>query len=363
MSKSPIQHPPCISEQMIRDFLQQNIANTRVINLESSEGDEAYAQFYKDVAFAYQQLSPDWLQYDLEYASLLAQHQVRYAIIFETNNEMEAIWVLTLSIYDERIFLGTLSLPIYPPLIRRGTSIKRIKSIAKSCIQLGDFVANYHNLEFWNSTEYGPISHGLSNWYSVSRFHGASCQLETHLFVDLSLTDDEYRTRIRSSNKSTISAGLKRWNPEIYTGSNPTEWEEFRELHRKVSGRITRSKKTWDIQLQMIHSGSAFAVFIRDANKSLIGGALLAHTRDEGIYVTGVFDRDFNEPSLGHISQWNGIQELKRRGVQWYKLGDRTFPSSETHVEEKEIAIAHFKEGYATHMFPIIHFRHTPKTK
>ena len=126
MSKSPIQHPPCISEQMIRDFLQQNIANTRVINLESSEGDEAYAQFYKDVAFAYQQLSPDWLQYDLEYASLLAQHQVRYAIIFETNNEMEAIWVLTLSIYDERIFLGTLSLPIYPPLIRRGTSIKRI---------------------------------------------------------------------------------------------------------------------------------------------------------------------------------------------------------------------------------------------
>ena len=113
----------------------------------------------------------------------------------------------------------------------------------------------------------------------------------------------------------------------------------------------------------MIHSGSAFAVFIRDANKSLIGGALLAHTRDEGIYVTGVFDRDFNEPSLGHISQWNGIQELKRRGVQWYKLGDRPYPSLETHVDEKEITIADFKEGYATHKFPHIHFRHTSKTE
>ena len=363
MPKSPIQRATFISEQIIREFLQQNFTNTRVINLESTESEESYARFYEDTPFAYQQLSPDWLQYDLEYASLLAEHQIRYAIIFEKNNEMEAIWVLTLSIYDEKIYLGTLSLPIYPPLVRRGTSIKQVKSITKSCIQIGNFVANYHNLNFWNSSEYGPMEHGLSNWYSISRSYGASCQLETHLFVDLSLTDDEYRTRIRSSNKTTISAGLKHRKPEIYTGRNPSEWDEFRELHRKVSGRITRSKKSWEIQLQMVRSSAAFAVFIRDSNNLLIGGTLIAHTKDEGIYVTGVYDRDLNEPSLGHISQWCGIQELKRRGIPWYKLGDGVFPSVENQVDEKEIAIAHFKEGYATHKFPHIHFRHTSKTE
>ena len=358
MSNSPISQTIFISEQSISDFLVAKEFGARVVDLRSSAALSELAAIAQKVPFAFQQMSPDWVQYDEEYAALHAEQQARYIIVFETNDEIDAIWILTLAKFSDGIQLGTRSLPIQPPMIATSSSNKRSKRIIKSCIELGCYVATHHGLQFWDSSEYGPTQSGLSNWYSISRQHGATCHLENHLFVDLSLTDVEYRAKIRSSNKSTLSAGFKRWKPEIYTGEDQSEWEDFRELHRIVSGRVTRSKATWDIQFQMIKSGSGFAVFTRDANGSLIGGIFIAHTHDEGIYVTGVFDRVLNDPSLGHISQSCGIQELKRRGVRWYKLGDRPFPSMESSINEKELAIAHFKDGFATHSFPHLYFRH-----
>ena len=358
MSNSPISQTIFISEQSIGDFLLAKEFGARVVDLRTSDALNELAAISQKVPFAFQQMSPDWVRYDEEYAALHAEQQARYMILFETNDELDAIWILTLAKFSDGIQLGTRSLPIQPPMIAASTSNKRSKRIIKSCIELGCYVATHHSLQFWDSSEYGPTQSGLTNWYSISRLHGATCQLENHLFVDLSLTDAEYRAKIRSSNKSTLSAGFKRWKPEIYTGEDQSEWEDFRELHRIVSGRVTRSKATWDIQFQMIKSGSGFAVFTRDANGSLIGGIFIAHTHDEGIYVTGVFDRVLNDPSLGHISQSCGIQELKRRGVRWYKLGERPFPSMESSINEKELAIAHFKDGFATHSFPHLYFRH-----
>ena len=359
MSNSQTSQTIFVSEQSISDFLVTKEFGARVVDLRSSAALSEFAAISQKVPFAYQQMSPDWVQYDEEYASLHAEQQARYMIVFETNEELDAIWILTLAKFSDGIQLGTRSLPIQPPLIATSTPNKRTKRIIKSCIELGCYIATHHGLQFWASSEYGPTQSGLTNWYSISRLHGATCQLENHLYVDLSLTDLEYRAKIRSSNKSTLSAGFRRWKPEIYTGENQSEWDEFRDLHRLVSGRVTRSKATWDIQFQMIKSGSGFAVFTRNANGSLIGGIFIAHTHDEGIYVTGVFDRDLNDPSLGHISQSCGIQELKRRGVRWYKLGERPFPSTQSIIDEKELAIAHFKDGYATHTFPHLLFKHS----
>ena len=359
MSNSQTSQTIFISEQSISDFLVTKEFGARVVDLRSSAALSEFAAISQKVPFAYQQMSPDWVQYDEEYASLHAEQQARYMIVFETNEELDAIWILTLAKFSDGIQLGTRSLPIQPPLIATSTPNKRTKRIIKSCIELGCYIAAHHGLQFWASSEYGPTQSGLTNWYSISRLHGATCQLENHLYVDLSLTDLEYRAKIRSSNKSTLSAGFKRWKPEIYTGESQSEWDEFRDLHRVVSGRVTRSKATWDIQFQMIKSGSGFAVFTRNANRSLVGGIFIAHTQDEGLYVTGVFDRDLNDPSLGHISQSCGIQELKRRGVRWYKLGERPFPSTQSIIDEKELAIAHFKDGYATHTFPHLLFKHS----
>ena len=359
MSNSQTSPTIFISEQSISDFLVTKEFGARVVDLRSSAALSELATISQKVPFAFQQMSPDWVQYDEEYASLHAEQQARYMIVFETNEELDAIWILTLAKFSDGIQLGTRSLPIQPPLIATSTPNKRTKRIIKSCIELGCYIATHHGLQFWASSEYGPTQSGLTNWYSTSRLHGATCQLENHLYVDLSLTDLEYRAKIRSSNKSTLSAGFRRWKPEIYTGENQSEWDEFRDLHRLVSGRVTRSKATWDIQFQMIKSGSGFAVFTRNANGSLIGGIFIAHTKDEGLYVTGVFDRDLNDPSLGHISQSCGIQELKRRGVRWYKLGERPFPSTQSIIDEKELAIAHFKDGYATHTFPHLLFKHS----
>ena len=345
--------------QKIVQFLIENDAHAHVMDFFSPQTRQILDEFLGDVSFSPQQQTFDWLLYDQEYARLPNQTAIPLFIVFEKEGRPDAIWSLFLRSQEGSNEMGTASLPIQPPLIRSSISPKNAQQIIRTCLDLGNFLAKVYCKGQWSSSEYGPNQTGLSYWYSESRIRGASCRLESHLYVDLSLTDDEYRTRIRRRNRTTISSGLKMWKPIIYIGSNPLHWDEFRELHYYVSGRATRSKETWDIQYDMIEAGNAFAVLLRDEKAELVGGLLIAHSQDEGIYVSGAFNRTLNDQPLGHIAQWAGIQELKRREVKWYKLGERPYLSTGEKPDDKIFTIAHFKEGYATHSFPHIHYEHT----
>ena len=78
-------------------------------------------------------------------------------------------------------------------------------------------------------------------------------------------------------------------------------WREFRELHYTVSGRKTRSEKSWMSQLSHIRLRHAFLITLRDGRK-LVGGGFFYHTRDHASYATAAYDRAFDK--LGHLTQW-----------------------------------------------------------
>ena len=108
----------------------------------------------------------------------------------------------------------------------------------------------------------------------------------------------------------------------------------------------------------MIKDKKAFAIFLRNDLNELVGGILISHTDVDSLYVTGVYLRTIGDPALGHLAQWLGIQELIKRNVSWYNLGPRPYPSLESVVDDKELSIAHFKDGYATHLVPKIAYTH-----
>jgi len=131
-------------------------------------------------------------------------------------------------------------------------------------------------------------------------------------------------------------------------------WDEFRLLHLAVAGRATRSLQSWDAQLQAIAAQAAFLVYLRDPDGRMVGGGLFHISRDEGLYAVAAYDRALFDKPLGHVVQYQAILEMKNRHLRWYKLGSRVFPVDEPPPSAKELSIAEFKQGFASHVFPRI---------
>jgi FemAB family protein len=344
--------------EQIQNFSSSRGVLTNALDLEDGNSYGFLNEFHTQTPYSFQHLSPGWLKYDKSYAANISTSQIRLLIIFPDGKIPNAVWILTINKISNQIVLGTPSLPIYPPMLREGLSVKQAKKITEFCLEIGNFIASISNLNYWQSTEYMELNSGLSMWYSHSKMRATQSQMDTYLFVNLSLGEDTLWTRIRNSNRTKINAGLKRWNHEIYLGIDDQKWSEFRLLHHEVAGRVTRSIETWEIQLAMIREDKAFAIFLRNDINELVGGILISHTDVDSLYVTGVYLRTIGDPTLGHLAQWLGIQELIRRNVSWYNLGPRPYPSLESVVDDKELSIANFKDGYATHLVPKIVYTH-----
>ena len=55
-------------------------------------------------------------------------------------------------------------------------------------------------------------------------------------------------------------------------------------------------------------------------------------------------DPDFASQNVSHLLKWRVIEELQKRKVPTYELGQKADPSSST---KKELGITHFKEGWS----------------
>jgi FemAB family protein len=120
-----------------------------------------------------------------------------------------------------------------------------------------------------------------------------------------------------------------------------------------AAGGVTRSNESWEKQLEAIDSRDAFLVYISDRQSGLmVGGGFFHSTRDECYYAVGAYDRSMFDKPLGHVVQYRAMQEMKDRNIKWYKLGDRPYPEAYGGERSKEITIADFKQGFATHTFP-----------
>jgi FemAB family protein len=161
---------------------------------------------------------------------------------------------------------------------------------------------------------------------------------------------------IRRRYKALINAGDRLWEKSVLTDFSEELWKEFRLLHLMVAGRQTRSLESWNVQHEAIASGDAFLVYLRDESKRMVGGGLFHVSRDEGVYAVGAYDRSLFDKPLGHIVQWQAIQEMKKRKVHWYKIGVTSYPGDVPKPTDKEMSISHFKEGFATHHFAGLRF-------
>ena len=295
--------------------------------------------------------TPAWIAYqqaylrgaspDCEVADLVVRHDRRPV----------ACWSLVLTADATGLHIRAPEGPVRPPLLAADVTPPLRKRIEKACITAIEHLCRGLGRENWEGAQ-SPRHASLDGWHATLMERGASCRLRHELYVDLSRPLGDIRAGFRKSYRPLIGKGLRLWRVERHVGSVPPEvFAEFRNLHVRVAGRVTRGIETWNLQEQAIRAGEAFLIVLRDAAGAMVGGGLFHVSRDEAVYAVGAYDRDLFDQPLGHVVQMAAIEEMKTLGLKWYLLGVRQYPADEPRPAAKELSISQFKDGFASHTF------------
>ncbi|HTA63886.1 MAG TPA: FemAB family protein [Xanthomonadaceae bacterium] len=293
------------------------------------------------------------IDYQLEYWSGNSQPTTDISLTLMHNYRPSALWPLSATIDSNGKWrIGSNGGAMLPPLFVSGMARKSTKSIVEGSLAFLRSVCESIGQDRIHGAEAYSDALGLSEWHERMMHAGAIPELRHDLFLDVSRPMTDIWTSFRKSCKTRIASGDKLWRVQIVRTADPGQWDEFRLLHHAVAGRATRSDESWRLQHDAIASGDAFFVCLRDDVGRMVGGGLFHVTPSEGLYAVAAYDRALFDKPLGHVVQFHAIQEMKRRGVRWYKLGACVYPTDTPSPSEKEMSISHFKQGFASHLFP-----------
>ena len=168
------------------------------------------------------------------------------------------------------------------------------------------------------------------------------------IFIDL----QNSKEKIYKNFQSNLKGLLKKEYPDIYLEvidkNNRTKQDmvDFRNLHFKVSGRVTRSVKTWEIQDKKINNGEAFIVRMRE-NKKTISFSYFSVINKNVYYDVGVALREFYNKykNIHHKSLWKAIQHAKSKNYKSFFVGS-FLEESKTEIDSKLKNIQMFKKRF-----------------
>ena len=320
-----------------------------------AEASAAWDNVVENAAYAPVAHTRSMVLYQSAYIMEKVDEFVDLSIVLFHENKPVGVWPLNMRLSEGVWVCGSNEGPVYAPLFVNKIAEKTRKNLIAGCLEALDELCRITGQKTWRVVEFvGPD--GLDQWHRKIMDRGATIQRVAHeMFVDLSMSMEDIKTNLRKSYKSLLSMGDRLWQSSVFATVEHKVFDEFRQLHYQVSGRATRSVETWNIQEQAINSGDAFLVVLRDDKGVMVGGGIFHISKTEGLYAVGVYDRNLFDKPLGHVVQIKAIEHMKTRGLRWHKLGERFYPGDNCNPTEKELSIAHFKEGFATHMFLRLH--------
>ena len=188
----------------------------------------------------------------------------------------------------------------------------------------------------------------LSPWGSHLLEIGAQAKPHFTQVIDLPASESELRSRVRKSYKSLINWGEKHLQLALRDCASVTsdDIEAFRLLHVEVAGRETRSRRTWELQLEMVRQKEAFLILGR-FDEALVTAALFIHSPRYCYYGVSASKRELFEKPLAHVVLWKAIQHAKEIGCRWFETGDQLFlAQTAPPPTTKELGISAFKKGF-----------------
>lgn len=308
------------------------------------------------------QYKPDFLEYQEAYFKDVYSSYSDISLVLYRGGVIAGIWSVCMYLDKEKLCFGTAGTALMGPLFTHLSKAEVQRSVIESCLKAVFSVLSEtqnHQVVCCETI----LDEGGSQWIRKIMEHGGITRKVTwQAFADLSLSIEDIMSRIRRTNKYSVSKGKETYKIEIYESGTKLLHEMFQEfhfMHRGIAKRETRSQLTWEIQERIVKessntNGHSFLIFIRDkVSDALAGAALFDSTPQTGLYCVAAYDRERFSKPVGHIVQAVAMEKMKEYGIRWYEIGERAY-SSDLETNEKVVNIGHYKEGFATHLFPRI---------
>lgn len=306
----------------------------------------------------------DFVAYQNAYFSDIYEEFHDLSLIIYNGGTAAAIWPLSLYKSMGQYQIGSWGKELVSPLLREiGYTTETKRKLFRKCINALFEICSKFNITKFIIRD-SVMYKGVSIWSQMFFEYGAKCfGITNECFVNLSLSEQDILARMRRTNKYSIQKSEKLWKSEIITnksGINRVEecFEQFRKLHIETAGRETRNKMTWRIQSKAVLDTNDFVVLLYDEKQELIGASLFSTTNSMGNYSVAVYKRELFDQPVGHVSQWIAIKHMKKLGMKWYYIGTRAYSKDWNKPSEKEISIGHFKEGFATDIYPKLYLEY-----
>lgn len=205
------------------------------------------------------------------------------------------------------------------------------------------------------------IAPEISFWGYESYKYNAVPAAILNAEIDLTIPADDIHRGVRDSYRSLITQARRTLSMTQVTAANvtPAMFDEFREFHAHVAGRVTRSRESWVTQYEMVKSGCAELLMAHMEPHGLVSASLFTDYADVTTYAVAVYNRDLFDLPLAHALVYDGIFRAKDRGQKRFFLGPLP---PEGHASEKEISIARFKKGFCDRPRLSLQWTITPST-
>lgn len=86
-------------------------------------------------------------------------------------------------------------------------------------------------------------------------------------------------------------------------------------------------------------------------NNILIEAGFFTYTKDVGNYSVGAYKRELFDKPIGHGVQMKAIKISKEKRCVTYHIDHKASLIDESKPTNKELSIAHFKEGFAGYVY------------
>lgn len=168
--------------------------------------------------------------------------------------------------------------------------------------------------------------------------------------IDLN-TSSDLLAACRKGHRGDIKSILKNKDFEVFYIDKQTAdfqiHEQYRQLHHKAAGRVTRPKETFDLQFEKLKQGHAVLFGLKYQGKSIAFSYFEFHA-NKAAYTSAADDPDFDQLALYHVLIFEAMNYLKKIGVSHIDTEPPSAPSSQLdyYPDSKELNIALFKRGF-----------------
>lgn len=299
----------------------------------------------------------DFLNYNSAYFQSFSESSSDISLIIYHDKIPCAVWPIAFDPSDKeplktvnKLYGGI----VVPPIFIDNFQKKSQRVIVKSCIRFLNNMLKLSHGDCWRTNELS-IEGSMGQWHQIALEMGAILdRVNYDMYMDLSMSINEIRSSIRKSFRPLISSGLKNWHVTVMDEYCDDTWNNFRALHKKVAGRITRPIETWNIQHEAIKSGNAFLVYVSNTDGNMVGGGYFDMSEHECNYSVGSYDKDFSDEPLGHMVQYQAILTAKEKGRKMLYVGDRLYRENLPQVTQKRSQISYFQQGFSNKIYPRI---------